>query len=191
MRGRIATLACMLMVAPLTARATTGGPTWLVPLGYDPVHQRVYWRYETSAETDDFMTRVYFLDLGGKSTSIGVLEGHPAVRLVPLVEHPGPVLVRRPRVIATDRVRVAGVPVQRYRLGVLLPPEVHTQLEVVAFDSAAVAITRDFEIPGRREHLFVVAFMGDPNEETYETQLPVLWPFRTSKPILEWKLPRR
>ena len=149
-------------------RATVGGPVWLVPLGYDRVQQRVYWRYDTNA----------------------VMEGRPAAKLVALVDHLTPVLSRRPRVIATERVRVGEDWISRYRIGIALPADALAGVEVMAFDSLAVAIPHDFEIPGRRDHLFVVAFIGDPSEETYETQVPVLWPLRATHPVIDWNLPR-
>ena len=171
-------------------RATVGGPVWLVPLGYDRVQQRVYWRYDTNAESEELATRVYFFDLRDPAPRIRVMEGRPAATLVALVDHLTPVLSRRPRVIATERVRVGEDWISRYRIGIALPADALAGVEVMAFDSLAVAIPHDFEIPGRRDHLFVVAFIGDPSEETYETQVPVLWPLRATHPVIDWNLPR-
>jgi hypothetical protein len=183
----LALLAC---AAP--ARATVGGPTRLEVLGWDPATHRVYVHSVAESGGDGFGDVLYFAldardpqeavstDLAGRgegSARDSTLVRRLAAlrrRLSPLPgSAPGFSLPYR-ETVKTDtlRDRVEG-PIARHQVlarWAVTPGE----FEFTTYDRPDVVLRSVHAVPGRAERLLVFAFIGDPFEGGYETQVAVL-----------------
>ncbi len=187
--------------------ASTGGPTWVVPLGFG-AGERVYWGLDSQSEAEPGSDpRIFYFDLRAREPGTAHLvpwsqpetpdgrfwsRREAFVRaLRPLKEEYRPQLLRGPIVAGLDSIRTwDGSVLPRYRLR-LFPLSDDARVPVDVLDSTAVAVARVLAIPGRPERLIVIAFVGDPFESTYETQWPVLERRGFTPPPVEWNPPTR
>lgn len=199
----------LLVLVPPRSWATTGGPTWVVPLGYGPTTERVYWGLDSQSEAEPGSDpRIFYFDL--RSAEPGKAHivdwSHPEIpdakfwarrdafvrALRPLEEEYGPQLQRRTVVVGVaDSVSWDEARYARYRARVMPPGDFPEGVEVLTLDTTAVAVARMLRIPGRPERLIVIAFVGDPFESTYETQWPILERKGLRPPVVEWNPPTR
>lgn len=173
------------------AHATVGGPQPLELLGWDAAAKRVY-VHQHEWNAGDGLGRVEYFDLastdatqlrevewsrgGGEgsaqdSTRVRKLAALRA-RLRPLVSEPATVLPFRCETVREDSVAWWSGPVARHRLRATWDGQLF--LTVDEFRGGTVVRTGAWRVPGRTERVWVLAWIGDPDEGGYEIQRAVL-----------------
>lgn len=175
---RVLVLVSLTLAVGTHARAYHGGPDLFEPLGWSAKEQRVYWLVHGLNESGSGPA-VYCADLAaGKSRQAVRLDWTRGYvdsvamrridalrrRLAPLREAVSERTVAAPTVVVTE----TGPPGSRrtirgsFRSGY--------QFDLVAYCQSDVSLLHDYVLPGHREHLVVVAFIGieDYCEETQE-----------------------
>lgn len=188
---RLAVLcALFVLLAPATVRATVGGETLCEVLGWEASTQRVY-IHQSTADGGDSFGRVLAIELAGPHPGepvplpwVRTGEGTAndpelqaqlrrlRARLRPLHPAAWQALPIRSEVVASDSVANDRGLSRRLRVRVSfgLGPE----FTVTTWGSPTVVRSSAYEIPGRSDQIWILAFMGDPFEVGYETQVPVL-----------------
>ncbi len=190
-RGSVPVLFALLSCAA-PVRATVGGPTLLEVLGWDPATRCVYVRSVTESGGGGFGGVSYFA-LDGRDPEVAVVTGLASrsegsaydstlVRgLAALRRTLSPLPGRVPecslpytRMDRTDTLRHAvqgDVPRYRVRARWDATPG---DFEFTTYYHPEVVLRSVHAVPGRAEQLLVFAFIGDPDEGGYETQVAVL-----------------
>ncbi len=188
---RLAVLCALcVLLAPATVRATVGGETLCEVLGWEASTQRVY-VHQWTADGGDSFGRVLSIDLAGPHAG----EPRPEpwlrsgegtandpelqaqlrrlrARLRPLHPAAWQTLPIRSEVVASDSVANDMGQSRRLRMRVWFSAGL--AFEVTTWGSSTVVRPAAYEIPGRSDQIWILAFMGDPFEVGYETQVPVL-----------------
>jgi hypothetical protein len=189
---KLASLACLIatIVSTTTAQATVGGPQLVQVLGWDPKAERAYVAIRFF---DDIHggPAVYYFDLRRTRSYQPIrvrayervayaLVDSLAAHLRPL-RHIATTSSSIVHVLERDSVDI-GRPLARYRvrffarLPMPLPFWSHEyQVDVVTYRDSTVRQLALFSIPGRKELLTVLSFIGNRVEGGYETQSPVLF----------------
>lgn len=164
---RVLVLASLALAVGTQAHAYTGGPDMFEPLGWSAKEQRVYWLVHGRNESGSGPA-VYYAELAaGKSRQAVRLEWSRGYldsvalrridglrrRLVPLCEAASERTVAGSTVVVTEtgpgsRRTIRG----SFRSGYTF--------DLVAYCQSDVALIHDYVLPGHREHLVVVAFIG-------------------------------
>ena len=201
-------LCAMLLLALLAgvrpAGATVGGERLCEVLGYEPSTQRVYVREHDGSGAASFGF-VSFLTVTGEdagtlhSAGWGRAGENSAedpelarrlaalrAKLTPLRPLIWPALPFASRVAASDSV-ANELGVSR-RLRVRASFDSRLDLDVTCWRSDDVVRPAVFELPGGMGWIWVVAFVGDPFETGYETQVPLLVrPGDSGVRAVEWR----
>ena len=174
---------------PALARATVGGQQLAEVLGWDAKAARVYVALRFFDDIHGGPS-VYYFDIRHDKTyqpaQVRIEEGAASALVDSLATHLQPL---RPiattsfsavRVLESDSLDI-GFPLVRYRVRLFLklpmprPYWSHEyQVDVVTYRDPDVRQLALFEIPGRKELLSILSFIGNRVEGGYETQFPVL-----------------
>ncbi len=188
-RFLLAVLAAGLFVG--AAHATVGGPQPMELLGWDAAAKRVYvhqhaWdagggfgtiEYFDLASTDAMQLREVEWSRGGgegsaqDSVRLRKLAALRA-RLRPLPSEPATVLPFRCETVREDSLAWWSGPVPRHRLRATWDDRLFVELD--EFRGGAVVRTGTWRVPGRSERVWVLAWIGDPDEGGYEIQRVML-----------------
>jgi hypothetical protein len=183
-----------LLAGAAPALATVGGPTVVKVLGLDPATQCVYVHSVTEDGGDGFGRVFYFaLDASNPEKAVStalvgrgegsvddttLVRGLAALRrtLIPLPGSIPELSLPWTSAVATDTLRDearALGPIARHRVRArwtVTPGE----FEFIAYDQPGVVLRSVHALPGRSAQLLVFAFVGDPFEGGYETQVAML-----------------
>lgn len=219
MRRVLVTLLLIMSTMASLAHASSGGPELCEVLGWDPIDRKIFCALDWRSE-EGLPRRMVYFAIDGRSPCSMVEVRFPVRTDDPLVRRVGArEAIRRrwrtivgrlkplvpaaeltlPSVTIVDADSIAyrgtgGPPaLARYRVrlrglgGVFQGP-----FDVTTYGTPQVAVPRVYRIPGRREMLAVVSFIGVPIEIGYEAQVPVLISNRCPPPRrVEWKHPGR
>ncbi len=196
----------LLHVVP--ARGTTGGPRLIEVLGWDPVDRKVFVAQHYRGESG-YPPAIAYFDFAGKSPGRPVvvrwsvsLDGDPASygrrasalrgRLRALPRIPAASSFWITKVLATDSVDIQGIEMTRYHVRVSrLDTDWGGALEVQTYRDSSVRVLSIHPIPGRKERLAIVSFIGIPYEGGYEAQLPIMLETSSETSRIEWDPFRR
>ncbi len=173
------------------ARATVGGPQPLELLGWDATAKRVYLHQHEWSAGGGFGTVEYF-DLGsadpvrlrvgewsrgqgeGSAQDSALVQklGALRARLRPLVMGPATVLPFGFETVRKDSLAWWSGLVPRQRLRATWDDRLFVTLD--EFHGGTVARTGVWRVPGRAERVWVLAWIGDPDEGGYEIQRALL-----------------
>jgi hypothetical protein len=202
-RGWVLTFGTLAVCAG-AARATVGGPELLEVLGWEPVDRKLFVAQHHRNETGYAPTIAYFdfrsatpgravpVQWSIRETQYARRDKALRARLRPLRPIPAVSTFIGTRVIAVDTVNVGMEALPRYRVRAQgLRYEWDGVLEVTSFRDTSVRVLSLHPIPGRKERLAIVSFVGFPHEGGYECQMPVLLPAETDTLRVEWNPFRR
>jgi hypothetical protein len=173
------------------AWAWTGGPETAEVLGWDPADRKIFVAlhehndsalpsglvyFELDGSSDSLATRVpWSRELAWDDSTRARRWRAIVKRLRPLLEDAQAPSLSREDNIVVDTVRFGGDPVPRYRVEVRWIPGYWTgSIIVETYVKPTVTFHRVYGIPGRKERLVILAFVGRPWEGGDETQVPVL-----------------
>lgn len=179
------------LLSAVAAHATVGGPDPLTVLGWDAAAKRVYVHQHEWNAGGMFGTIAYFDLASAEPGTLRLLPwsrntGEDSVRdpvlltrlaslkrrLRPLAPEPGTVLPFRSEIVREDSLAWWTGPVPRRRVRATWDDRL--LVEVDDFRDGRIVRTGVWRIPGRREHVWVLAWIGDPDEGGYEVQRAML-----------------
>ena len=199
--GWVPVLAGLLAFARATW-ASHGGPDLAEVLGWDPVDEKLFVALQLHDETGRG-TRIVYFDFRsatpGRAVPVAWSLQHGAdygrrtlalrSRLRPLPSVPASSVFERRQVIGVDTVTTWMEQLPRYHVRAQrLRYAFDGVLEVHTIRDPAVHAVSVHPIPGRRERLAIVGFIGVPHEGGYECQVPVILPAEAERETLrvEW-----
>jgi len=177
--------------APAPARGSTGGPELTEAMGYDPrTHEvffkQIHWNEAASRPT------VYCLRPGhgprlfaplpwsiGEDVDSAYTARVAALarRLRPLKERVWGTVPGTATIEVSDSVDAIGIPKRRFRVRVgWFDGPAAGQIRVTTYRDPAVRIVRWYDVPGSKDAIGVVSFVGMPTEGGFEQQVPVVVP---------------
>lgn len=180
--------------------ASTGGPLLVKVLGWDRASQRVYCQ---QMGFDEGLDRecIYYFSLAGQRPERAVVVPWSigphfdrdtlfARRFAELRSRLRPLEVEFARAVPFQSTVVSDSVVttdyfrgRRYVVDVVREVTMPAELRVTTFHSKDDArLLREYRVPGFRERLAIVSFIGDMNEGGYEVQQAVLLGPRVPKP---------
>lgn len=187
-------------VAP--SRAMTGGPDLCEVLGYDPRDEKVFVAIYHADESGRLPTVLYFelrasfpevprvVGWSRGSLPDTTRHGHELRklkrRLRPMIQILWPsfvvtrIMERRDTTIRTGETTFVYHIDVPYQVGLW-----NQSLQVTAFRDSTVRLLSLYTVPGRRERLAVVSFMGIPYEGGFEVQAPAL--VRGRSHVVRWE----
>ncbi len=179
------------------SRASLGGPSYVEMLGWKPKEAKVFFVVHDQDETGD-LSGVFYLDLAGRdrnraqrvswSLDTTVARGwrvkleHYELKLknlrselARLRRRMAPTVPGWCEVLEVDTLRNATGPWPRYRIRVADASALgNDRLMVTSYKEPSVRFIDHYEIPGRRERIEIVSFIGKPYEMGYEVQVPIV-----------------
>jgi hypothetical protein len=181
----------VLLVAHGQAQAYTGGPLLVDVLGWDANAHRVYFHTIPDDEGNRFGAVYYFHLDGAKPErriqvpwSVGEAEANDPdrtrrlqslrSRLRPLLPKPEASLGWGTIVLRADSLNVEWLG-KRPRFRLLFKSSSGPRFAFTGYEQPDASLKDTYEIPGRREILYVLAFRGNPHDVA-ETQVAVLVP---------------